>query len=346
MSNMTNWLSIPDDRKKNAYGLIAEKTGMSAFASEKDWWVTQTLTIIFEMDVAKHLVFKGGTSLSKAWKLIERFSEDIDLAIDREFFGFTGELGKNQRDKLKKKTGHWVDESFFPELKARFRDRNIKNVHIDLVETGESDKDRIINIYYPNIIPAPGFLEPKVQIEITGRSMREPFTIRNIGSLIDEHYADMDFAQSFFDIPVVNPERTFLEKIFLLHEEFHRPQGKIRVNRLSRHLYDVVKLSKTPFAEKALNDPGLYAAIVEHRYIFTRVSGVDYNLHQPQTIDPIPIPEMIMAWEADYQTMVERMIYEENPPSFDTIIRELTALRNRINGLPWRFERQFPVPGN
>jgi predicted nucleotidyltransferase component of viral defense system len=291
------------------------------------------------------LVFKGGTSLSKAWRLIERFSEDLDLAIDREFFGFAGELGKNQRDKLKKKAGIWVDESFFPEIKARFRDRNIENVHIELVENEESDKDRIINIHYPNIFPAPGHLEPRVQIEITSRSLREPFTIRSFGSYIDEYYTDRDFTQPFIDIPVVNPERTFLEKIFLLHEEFHRPLEKIRVNRLSRHLYDVVKLSKTPFAEKALNDPGLYAAIVEHRFIYTRVGGVDYNLHQPQTIDPIPIPEIIKAWEADYQTMVERMIYEEYPPSFDSIIRELTALRSKINGLPWKFEKHFPIPG-
>ncbi len=93
---MKKWLTIPEQTRRNAYIQIAEKTGMNAFAVEKDWWVVQTLRIIFEMDVAQYLVFKGGTSLSKSWNLIQRFSEDVDLAIDREFFGFKGVLSKNQ----------------------------------------------------------------------------------------------------------------------------------------------------------------------------------------------------------------------------------------------------------
>ena len=97
--------NIPATEKAAIYRQISNKTGIPVFAVEKDWWVVQTLSVIFEMEVAQHLVFKGGTSLSKAWRLIERFSEDIDLAIDREFFGFNGDLGKNQRDKLRKTTG-------------------------------------------------------------------------------------------------------------------------------------------------------------------------------------------------------------------------------------------------
>lgn len=83
---MIKWLTIPDTTKRNAYIQIAEQMGMSAFAIEKDWWVSRTLDIIFQMPIAQHLVFKGGTSLSKAWKLINRFSEDIDLAVNKEFF--------------------------------------------------------------------------------------------------------------------------------------------------------------------------------------------------------------------------------------------------------------------
>lgn len=82
---MNRWLAIPNETKKNAYVQIGERRGMAAFAVEKDWWVVQTLTCIFEMDVAKHIVFKGGTSLSKAWKLIQRFSEDIDLALEKKY---------------------------------------------------------------------------------------------------------------------------------------------------------------------------------------------------------------------------------------------------------------------
>ena len=101
---MNKWLAIADETKRNAYIQIAEKSGMSAFAVEKDWWVVQTLSVIFGMEVGQHLVFKGGTSLSKAWKLIKRFSEDIDLAIDRDFFGYDGSFYLTCSKKYRKPT--------------------------------------------------------------------------------------------------------------------------------------------------------------------------------------------------------------------------------------------------
>ena len=98
---------------------------------------------------------------------------------------------------------------------------------------------RIIEIYYPNIIQKPDYLEARIQIEIGCRSLKEPFTIRPISSLVDIFYPHMEFALPSIQVPSVNPERTFLEKIFLLHEEFQRPKEKMRSDRLSRHLYDV-----------------------------------------------------------------------------------------------------------
>ncbi len=340
---MIKWLSVPESTKKNAYTQIAEKRGMTAFAVEKDWWVVQTLSIIFEMEDAKYIIFKGGTSLSKAWNLIHRFSEDIDLAIDRAFLGFEGELTKSQRTTLRKKASQYTAEVFLETLKAKFAEKGFKDLTFQLVETGDSDQDpRIIEIYYPNVIATPGYLQPRVQVEIGCRSLREPFTIQTFASLVDEEYAGKDFAQAGINIPTVNPERTFLEKIFLLHEEFQRPPEKMRVDRLSRHLYDVYHLSKTPFAEKALNDPQLYERIVAHRYNFTRVGRVDYNLHQPQTINFIPPHEIIADWKKDYTTMIEQMIYETNPPTFDEMIKELIQLKERINAFTWKFETQYP----
>lgn len=338
-----NFYNIPDNEKSIIFQQVANTRNMSAFAVEKDWWVVQTLAVIYKMDVAEHLVFKGGTSLSKAWKLIERFSEDIDFAIDRVFLGYDGELSKKERTALRKASGIYVAQTFYPDLVTRFKEKGITGLKFELVDEVESDKDRTINVHYPNLIEPPGYLEPKIQIEIGCRSLREPFTVQTFASLVDEEYADRDFAQAPINVPTVNPERTFLEKIFLLHEEFHRPPEKMRVDRLSRHLYDVCKLSKTDFAEKALNDKQLYETIVEHRYQFTRIGGVDYNLHQPQTINMLPVPQVLAAWRADYNKMLEQMIYEENPPSFDEVINELTSLKEKINALPWMFEMQFPV---
>jgi len=307
--------------------------------------VVQALTVIFDMEIGEHLIFKGGTSLSKAWQLIKRFSEDIDLAIDRSFLGFPGKLSKNKRDQLRKRSSEYTAETFFPELQKKFEERGITGLAFNLVETKDSDKDpRIIEIYYPNLIESPGYLESKIQIEISCRSLREPNTLRTFSSMVDEEYEGREFVAPSITVPTVNPERTFLEKIFLLHEEFHRPTEKMRVNRLSRHLYDIYHLAKTGVAERAYNDKELYQKIVEHRHKFTRVSGVNYNDLQPQTIDPLPFPEVAEAWKADYNKMLEEMIYEENPPTFEVLISELTSLKNKINASEWTFDMKFPEP--
>lgn len=161
---------------------------------EKDWWVSQTLKAVFELDVAEHLVFKGGTSLSKAWNLIERFSEDIDLAIEREFLGFEGSLTKNKKTKLRKASGQYISEVFYLELQEKFKEKGLENVTFSLAETQNSDQDpRIINIFYPNIIEVTEYLKPRVQIEVGCRSLIEPFTMKKISAMVDDEYQSRVF---------------------------------------------------------------------------------------------------------------------------------------------------------
>jgi len=340
-----DFYTIDKAEKIAIFNAIADEKGMKPFAVEKDWWVGRTLEIIFQMPIAAHLVFKGGTSLSKAWKLINRFSEDIDLAIDAAFFGFKGELGKNQRDKLRKAAGAYTTGTFFEELKAAFSKKGFTELEFKIIDTGESDQDpRIIEIYYLNVVTQPtDYILPRVQLEISCRSLREPFTIQTFGSLVDEFYIDRDFAEPLFEVPTVNPERTFLEKLFLLHEEFHRPIEKMRVDRLSRHLYDIYHLSKAGIAENAINDKELYETIVSHRYKFSRVGEVDYNLHNPKTLNPIPPQKVIADWKTDYAKMKEDMIYEEKKPSFEDLIKNLMELRKQLQVVEWVFELKFPI---
>lgn len=339
---MTNFYDIPDKLKNEIFTEVGKKSSLPAYAAEKDWWVVQCLSIIFDMDIGKHLVFKGGTSLSKAWGLIERFSEDVDLAVDRSFFGFEGELGKSQRTKLRKKASNYITDVFVPELKRKFNKSGFNDVDVKAIEPLSSDQDpRIIEIYYPNVIESPAYIRPKVQIEIGSRSMREPFTLVPVKSLIDEYYPDKDFAQPEIEIPVVNAERTLLEKIFLLHEEFQRPEEKIRVDRLSRHLYDIYQLDKSGFTDKAIAGKELYETIVRHRYIFTKLGGVDYNKHNPKYINPIPPSELMDAWGKDYQIMKEQMIYGDSP-SFDELIAGVRKATEMINNIGWEFELTFP----
>jgi len=162
-----SFYNIENAEKEAIFQAIAGEKGMTPFAVEKDWWVSRTLEIIFQMDIAKHLVFKGGTSLSKAWKLIRRFSEDIDLAIDKEFFeGYEGDISKTQIGKLRKVAGAYTTGTFFEELKNGFRKKGFKEFDFKVIDADDSDQDpRIIEIYYPNIIAQPSeYILPRVQI--------------------------------------------------------------------------------------------------------------------------------------------------------------------------------------
>ncbi len=339
---MTDFHRIEPEEKRNIFNAISNKTGMPAFAVEKDWWVTQTLAIIFEMEAGKHLVFKGGTSLSKAWKLIDRFSEDIDLAIDRKFLGFAGELSKKERTKLRKTAGEYTTGEFLEELKERFQEKGFANVDLVPVAAIDSDQDpRIIEVHYPNVTEHPDYVRPRVQIEIGCRSLIEPFSVKEFGSLVDEIYQDRPFASPYIHVPTVDAKRTFLEKLFLLHEEFSRPAEKIRVDRLSRHMYDVYHLSQNADILTAMEDQDLYETIVGHRHRYAKVGGVDYNLHNPKTLNPTPHPDFVKAWENDYKKMQSEMIYEQTPPTFEDLIINIEQLKNKLLSLSWVFSLKF-----
>lgn len=333
---MTHWYNTKTEDKIKIYNEIAIDTGLPAFVVEKDWWVVKTLAIIFDMEIGKHMVFKGGTSLSKAWGLIERFSEDVDLAVDRSFWGFDGVLKKKEITRLRKTSNEYIMSTFYPELAARFSANGITDVDFKLIEADDSDQDpRIIEIYYPNVVDSPGYIQPRVQVELGCRSLREPFSIQAISSFVDESFPDAAFTGLPVKVPTVNPERTLLEKIFLLHEEFQRPVEKVRVDRMSRHLYDIYKLSTTVYAEKALADKELYAEIVNHRLRYTRLGGVDYKRHNPETIHPIPDPEVIEAWKEDYSKMKTQMIYGDSP-SFEEMLETIKRFTAKINALDWQ----------
>ncbi len=164
---MNRWLTLPDKTKRSAYIQVGEEVGVSAFAVEKDWWVVQALACIFELEAAQHIVFKGGTSLSKAWQLIHRFSEDIDLAIDRTFFGYDDNLTRGQRTALRRKAGAYTTGPFLQELQNKFADKGLTGVNWEVVGAEARDQDpRILEMYYPNLIEGPGYLAPRVRIEI------------------------------------------------------------------------------------------------------------------------------------------------------------------------------------
>ncbi|AEE51772.1 nucleotidyl transferase AbiEii/AbiGii toxin family protein [Haliscomenobacter hydrossis] len=258
------------------------------------------------------------------------------MALDREYLGFTGELTKGDIRRLRRKSYQFITETFTEELKAKFAELGFKDVMVKYREVDNHDQDPlIIEIYYNKLTETDAYLKPGVLVEVGSRSLKDPFTPRTFGTFVSEIYADNPFSDKPITIPVVNPERTFLEKIFLLHEEFQRDPEKIRVDRLSRHLYDIEKLSQTKHAEIALQNAELYNTIVAHRSKFTPISGIDYAKHTPENVKFIPPDTIIKQWESDYQEMKESMIYGQ-PLDFNELISRLTALQNKINTINQR----------
>lgn len=327
------WKGIKTSEKQAIFKEVGDKLGLPSAAIEKDWWVVRTLEMVFATEIAPHTVFKGGTSLSKAWGLIDRFSEDIDLALDRKFLDFKEEMTPSQVKRLREKSFKYISEKYFPLLKKTFHDAGFTEVSLRLRETTSNDQDPlIIEVNYPAVTDKSEYLPPRVLIEIGSRSLIEPFSLKKICSFVGEHFRGKPFADSSITIPAVNPERTFLEKIFLLHEEFQKHVEKIKVDRLSRHLYDLEKMMDTEFAEKALGDKILYQHIVEHRRTITPLRGIDYANHAPEKMNFIPPHEIIGAWEKDYKQMQESMIYTESLP-FDKLLKRITELKKRINSI-------------
>ena len=327
-----DYYRLSTEEKLQVLQEVSDRKGLPMHAVEKDWWVVRTLEILFNSSIKDYLVFKGGTSLSKAWGLIQRFSEDIDLAINPTFFDFSHESpSRTQVTKLRKQSKTHTWDTLLPELKEMLFNAQMGEVKIQIRETTESDQDPvIIEVHYPSVTEAATYVLPRVLIEIGCRSLREPFTHRVFQSLIAEEFSDSFFSDDPIKIPSVNPERTFLEKLFLLHEEFQRPKDRMRFERLSRHLYDIYQISKTKYADKAITDKVLYQAIVKHRSVFSKLGGVDYKSHFPPTLNPIPPNDLMKEWEQDYGTMQKEMIYGESP-SFQKLITTVQQVADRIN---------------
>ncbi len=329
---MNKWFQQSEERRLAIITQTSNIVGLPPQAVEKDLWVTLTLKALFDLPLSEHMVFKGGTSLSKAWKQIERFSEDIDLAIDRTYFGFAGDLGKNQLDKLRKISCAFVtnDLKVLLEKKLQTLGANPEKFSLIAREVKSTDTDpQVLEFQYQPLVGHEGYLPDRILIEVGSRSLIEPHVPRAIQSLIDESYPEQEFSSSPFSVASVIPERTFLEKIMLLHEEFLKPLEKSKPNRMSRHLYDLHRLMDTDYGLNAVKDKALFETIVSHRRKFTPIRGLDYSLHTSQTINLIPPDNIVGEWQADYKVMQTNMIYG-NAPSFEELLKRMKLLMDRL----------------
>lgn len=328
------FIDIEPSERRQILDSLQTRIGLKSAIIEKDWWVTAVLRALFQLPYSQHLSFKGGTNLSKCWHLIERMSEDADIGVTREFLGFEGTLSKNQiSDKLRRAACSFVREK----LQFDLREQMIKDgvdadkfkVYVNITPVSTTDPE-VIFVEYEQTASPVNYIPPVVKIEVSGRSMAEPIEDVLIDSLIDSAVPGALFAEPKFPLRAVMPKRTFLEKIFLLHEEFAKGEGQIRIDRMSRHLYDVHRMLNTPIAAEALADRDLYDTVIEHRKTFIGLKGFDYSTLGKATLNFIPPESVYDAWKHDYETMQVEMIYGKSLP-FDEMVSALRDFNDRIN---------------
>lgn len=309
----------------------ANKTGLPVQAVEKDLWVTVVLQMVFALPVANHLVFKGGTSLSKVWKVIRRFSEDIDLAIDPSIWGVEGDLTKKQIKRLRKASSIFVRDELCLSLKGVVSETGMEKwLQVEADPDGEGDgtypEPRMIHVRYKSLfnenLP---YLHSEVKLEVGARSLLEPTAKAAVTSVIEDVLPISTTIKQVM-IPTALAEKTFLEKAFLLHELFSA-QSSREANRKSRHLYDLAQIMNTDIASRAIADDDLWNTIHHHRELFTSMSGVDYTPDIRKRIRLLPPDDVIDDWRSDYKDMQSSMIYGEKP-TFTELMKKMRELEN------------------
>lgn len=339
---MNAFLRSPASRRLFAFQQVDAEMGLQAVSVEKDFWVCWTLRELFTLPgIGDHLTFKGGTSLSKAWKLIHRFSEDIDLIVDKKVLGFGGDNAPDKAPSNKQRKVRleqlmegcrlWVQGALQPALKERLKEA--------LGEEGwslEVDPDmpdgQCLLFHYPSVFPegTAGYVRPVVKIELGARSDDWPHEIKSIQPYVIDFFPALD-PEASFPVRVLAAERTFWEKACLLHEETFRPAEKPRKLRMARHYYDLWCLLEAGVGERALVQTALFQRVAEHRELFFRFSWVDYSTHKPGTFRLTPPESHRANWLADYQAMLGPMFFAETP-SFEEMMNAVTAFEDLFNG--------------
>jgi predicted nucleotidyltransferase component of viral defense system len=338
---MDTFIKISAARRLLAFQQVDAAMGLQVVSVEKDFWVCWTLRELFGMpDIGNHLTFKGGTSLSKAWKLIARFSEDIDLIVDKEVLGFGGDAAPDRAPSNKQRRVRleglmnacrsWVQGTLQPALASHLEATLGKTGWLLEVDPDMPDGQCLL-FHYPTVFSpgTAGYVRPVVKIELGARSDDWPHENKLIQPYVIECFPALDDAKPF-PVRVLAAERTFWEKACLLHEETFRPADKPRKIRMARHYYDLWCLLRAGIGERAMQQPALFQRVAEHRELFFRYSWVDYTTHKPGTFRLAPPASQVASWRADYEAMLGPMFFGEIP-GFDEILAAAAVFEKEFN---------------
>lgn len=315
-------------QRRELFSEAAARLDMTPAVVEKDFWVTWVLDRLFATPkLAQLLMFKGGTSLSKGYGLIERFSEDIDLILDWRVLGGDDPLAERSRTRQAE-----LNEAINREAQAYIAGPLLANLVAALAGIGEcrigEDDPHVIEVRYPAAF-ADTYLRPEVRLEIGPLAAWLPHEEGRISAYAAQAFPDV-FARRETTVRTIRAERTFWEKATILHQEAHRPEDSPQPARYSRHYYDLTRMAASPVKAAALADRELLASVVAFKQRFYPRPWARYDLAMPGSLRLLPGERMLAAVEADYRAMAD-MIFGA-VPNFADIVAQLRALEDEING--------------
>lgn len=320
---------LPATQRNELFSETAARRGMTPAIVEKDFWVTWTLDKLFaHSDLSRILMFKGGTSLSKVFGLIERFSEDIDLILDWNV------LTDEDPEAVRSKT---QQQKFNDQLNERAQvyiaGELLQHISVSVAPVCRCDLDtedpHVLNLHYPAAF-SDEYLRPEIRLEIGPLASWLPFDAYIIRPYAAEAFPTV-FNRSECRVRAIKAERTFWEKATILHQEAHRPEGKVQASRYSRHYYDLAKMFRSSAKAAALEDITLLETVVAFKNRFYPCGWANYDLAKPGTLRLVPPDHVLKAVKSDYREM-RTMIFGYYP-AIEAIMGQLQELEDEINGL-------------
>lgn len=321
---------------------VAAQRGVSAVMVEKDFWVSWTLAVLFaHLEFGEQLVFKGGTSLSKVFGVIERFSEDIDLSVSPDFVGIIEEWveeaeSRNKRtERMKQLEAACIDkvrERFAPELERVAQESLGKpknGTHWMEFQVDDDTHSPVVLFHYPSN-EATGFeyLRRSVKMEFGSLTDQRPAGKHTIRPWVAEEFPELlgDFN---CELVALELERSFWEKATILHAEYHRDAAKPIRDRFSRHYADTAAMATRAEISPVLSNHELRQHVADWKSRFFPSSWARYDLAKPGTFHLVPPESRRVELEKDYLAMQPMFLRE--PPPFVTVLNILTDLESRIN---------------
>jgi predicted nucleotidyltransferase component of viral defense system len=331
-----SFLHLKSQEQSQIYRALGPQLARTPVVLEKDVWVCWVLQTLFTMPDRLPMAFKGGTSLSKVFGAIARFSEDVDITLDYRgldgsFDPFAEGVSRNRLKKFSEDLKSFVRDHVHGVVVPHFQKMLADEFDADTFQFEVSNDGEQMRVHYPSVLETPGdYVGNSVLIEFGGRNITEPNEAHEVRPDIAEHVAELDFPRS--TVSVLSPARTFWEKATLMHVECQRGEFRTGAERLSRHWYDLAMLADQDHGQAAVIDRALLADVVKHKKVFYNTSYANYDACLSGQLSLIPKDAALAALRDDFQRMIGAGMFIGEPPAFDVIVDRLRVLETAING--------------